>query len=59
MSECLESDPSDSHDAPSKRPSPSKAFEGWQYHDRSFILSKPSFSVTSVGVMAVSKINQY
>jgi hypothetical protein len=29
------------------------AFEGWQYQLRSFILSSPSFSVTSVGVMAV------
>lgn len=38
---------------PSNRPSPSRAFEGWQYQDLSFILNSPSFSVTSVGVIAV------
>lgn len=39
--------------APSNKPSPLSAFEGWQYQLRSFILNSPSFSVTSVGVMAV------
>lgn len=39
-------------DGPSKSPSPSTAFDGWQYHDRSFMRRRPSFSVTSVGVMA-------
>lgn len=42
-----------SGNSPSKRPSPSSALDGWQYQLRSFILNRPSFSVTSVGVMAV------
>jgi hypothetical protein len=39
---------------PSNRPSPTRALLGWQYHERSRILSKPNFSVTSVGLIAAS-----
>lgn len=39
--------------SPSASPLPSRALEGWQYHERSVILRRPSFSVTSVGVIAV------
>jgi hypothetical protein len=40
-------------DSPSNRPSPCNALLGWQYQLRSYIFNSPSFSVTSVGDIAI------